>query len=46
MNLGNFFGKVKKVLSVLTDLLLVGRNRGWWKKAPTPGVKRDKRRKK
>ena len=32
MNLGKVFGKVKKVLTVVTDLLLIGRAKGWWSK--------------
>ena len=26
----NILGKLKKVLGALTDILLIGRNRGWW----------------
>jgi hypothetical protein len=26
------FGKLRKLLGTLTDLLLIGRERGWWKK--------------
>ena len=32
MGLGGVVGKVRKVLGVLTDLLLVGRKAGWWNK--------------
>ena len=28
------FGKIKKFLGTLTDLLLIGRNRGWWQRKP------------
>ncbi len=27
---------LKKVLSVLTDILTLGRSAGWWEKKPTP----------
>ena len=33
------FSKLKKILGALTDILLIGRNKGWWKKGqdfPTP----------
>lgn len=39
-----FFSKVKKVLTVLTDLLLVGRNRGWWDKEDRPYNDDEERR--
>jgi len=26
------WSKIRKVLTVITDLLLIGRNKGWWKK--------------
>lgn len=29
-------GKLKKVLGVLTDLLNIGRSKGWWQKGPGP----------
>jgi hypothetical protein len=34
-----FLGKIKKVLTVITDFLLIGRNAGWWDKnnGPDPG---------
>jgi hypothetical protein len=28
--------KIKKFLGTLTDLLLIGRNRGWWQKGQGP----------
>lgn len=29
--------KIKKFLGTLTDLLLVGRSRGWWARKPSAG---------
>lgn len=26
----SIFSKVRKVLTVITDVLLIGRNKGWW----------------
>jgi hypothetical protein len=31
------FGKIKKALGVLTDILLLGRAKGWWNVRPGPG---------
>lgn len=28
-----FLGKLKKILGAITDILLLGRNKGWWKRA-------------
>ena len=35
MSLGGVFGKIKKVLTVITDLLLIGRGKGWWSQGQT-----------
>jgi hypothetical protein len=35
--------KIKKVLSILTDILLVGRNRGWWSRKNGPPKMKDPR---
>jgi hypothetical protein len=34
--------KIKEFLGALTDLLLVGRNKGWWSKGQGPGDFKDK----
>jgi hypothetical protein len=36
MGLGKVLGKVRKVLGVVTDLLLIGRGKGWWSEKNTP----------
>ena len=28
--------KLKKVLGIITDLLLLGRGKGWWSEKPSP----------
>ncbi len=33
--MANIFGKIKKILTVITDLLLIGRGKGWWSERPT-----------
>jgi hypothetical protein len=30
------FGKIKKVLGVLTDILTFGRSKGWWNRGHNP----------
>ena len=35
MSVLNVLGKIKKVLGVITDVLLIGRNKGWWSKNQT-----------
>lgn len=42
MDLGKVFKGVKKVLGVLTDILLIGRGKGWWDKGHTIPVKKEK----
>lgn len=40
--------KLKKILGVITDMLLIGRKAGWWKKGqdfPVPNKYYDKYRK-
>lgn len=38
VDVGSIWSKVKPVLTVLTNLLLIGRNKGWWqKKHDIPG---------
>lgn len=32
------FGKIKKVLGVITDVLTFGRSKGWWEKGHGPSV--------
>lgn len=42
-----FVGKLKKFLGVLTDILLIGRKRGWWQHRDRLGrlkKKADRRR--
>ena len=29
------FSKIKKILGVVTDILLIGRGKGWWSQNPT-----------
>lgn len=36
-------GKLKKILGVITDVLLIGRKRGWWQKNQEPIKKKPKR---
>jgi len=45
MGLGSALGKIKKVLTVITDLLLIGRGKGWWSKKPGPIFVIDARKK-
>jgi len=33
----NFINKVRAVLKVATDLLLIGRNKGWWSRKDSAG---------
>lgn len=33
-----FLKKVKKVLTVLTDILLIGRAKDWWNQKPGPNT--------
>jgi len=30
--------KIRAVLAVLTDLLNIGRGKGWWEKGQAPGI--------
>lgn len=46
MSLGSVFGKIKKVLTVITDLLLIGRGKGWWSEKTGPVFVIDKKEKK
>lgn len=34
------FSKIRKVLGVITDLLTLGRARGWWEEKQTPSRKK------
>lgn len=35
VDLAKVWSKVKPVLTVLTNLLMIGRNKGWWQKKNT-----------
>ena len=38
------WNKIRQILGALTDILLIGRKQGWWKRRggipPTPGMKK------
>jgi len=37
MTIASTVATVRRLLGKLTDLLLVGRNAGWWRRKPGPG---------
>jgi hypothetical protein len=42
----SILGKLRKVLTVLTDVLLIGRKQGWWSKKEVPHRSNNTARKK
>lgn len=43
MNLGKIVSGVRKVLGKITDILLIGRNAGWWSRGQSTGLGLDSR---
>ena len=40
------FSKIRKILGIITDALLLGRAKGWWEEKPSPSnVFRDELKK-